>query len=221
MATNAILLTIGQYGDAPCYVSQLPLDDGADPRQIEKYVGSEEAKRHADRPPHKYVERYLDIDETIATGTRIYVFYLTALGLNEKPLLFPRSGSRFIFFPMGNHGSDRFLRERTEYGAGNRHLAAFECNFDGLWNSDLARLVRANGGDHNHSIRIPFYFNMVDEDLGAPPWVLPTHMKASRQPEHPGHHEHPHRDDHRAKEAEDTHGGVHPNPIAFFTAPSP
>lgn len=221
MASNPTKLRIGMDGDAPCYTYEDESEEGRPDERVRKFIGTPATSRpHAYRS--QYPERNLDIRETSKSGQSIYIFEVNMTGLGTTRIIFPTTGPRIIKFPMGFPKTDDFLVEEPSY-VQNEYQAAFSCDLDVLRASDIATLIRKNGDIHNHSIRIPFYFNFLDQYLGAAPWSIPTDKRSGHSHPH-GTHSHDRKDlEHSGRPGAhgrpdiDTHGGVHPNPLAFYS----
>jgi hypothetical protein len=155
------------------------------------------------RPP----EQHLDIIETRKSGVGLYIFLLNAPHNGKHRLGFLPTGPRFLTWPLNSSGTENFLREFVGFSKGDPRLAAFTCDLDLVSNSAAAASVRKS--QHPGGVYIPYYPNFIDPELGAAPWILESHPHA-RRPDSP-HHDagHPFR----------THGGVHPEPAAWFGVP--
>lgn len=86
----------------------------------------------------------------------------------------------------------------------------------------------ANSG-HASALKIPFYFNIVDSEMGFQPWLIDDHRyelsvgaRHFRNDRHEHEHDHDHDDDHEHKHSVWhkmlNHGGIHPpgNNLAYL-----
>ncbi|HYE27519.1 MAG TPA: hypothetical protein VEA61_04715 [Allosphingosinicella sp.] len=224
--TQVSLVKVGMQGDAPCYKyrDDLPVTGGDHVKAVADYLRS-----NPTRTPHPHngrPERFVDVKvKRAVTGNCLFVFELDLVGLNRKKLQFPEAGNKFIFFPTDYGAGTSFLLEKSSYDGGGRAWGAFSCDLDTLRGSALATRVKQFGGQHNHGIRVPFYFNFVDQDLLAPPWIVPdhevsrvaSHHAASGDGDHHPERPHVHPEDPGRRGAGATHGGVHPNSLAFLS----
>lgn len=227
--TKVSLVQVGMKGFAPChkYRDDLNVTSGDHIKAVTDYL-----RPNPTRTPHDHQnkpERFVDIKvKSTVTGNCMFVFELDLIGLNGKKIQFPEAGSKFIFLPLDYDMGAQFLIEKSSYDAGSRLWGAFSCDLDAVRGSDIATRIKNKGGQHKHGIRIPFYFNFVDQDLLGPPWVIPDHEVSHRHThadhessEDPKDHGHEHRPEGEADPADDTggatHGGVHPNSLAFIS----
>ena len=224
--TKVSLIQVGMNGHAPCYKYRDDLDvtNGEHVKAVYEYLRPNPARtahNHGQKP-----ERFLDIKVKYNVyGNCLFLFDLDLMGLNQKKLQFPKNGNKFIFLPINYGASAPFLEEVQSYDGGGELWGGFSCDLDILRASTLATGIKNFGGLHKHGIRVPFYFNFVDQDLLGHPWVVPDHPSTNftdHDPESPDSEEHGHEhrredEEHRQDTGGATHGGVHPSSLAFLS----
>ena len=192
------------YGDAHYKQTATAEVAAADAQtELEDHIGKGTWRGNAtshSRPPGRRFERLLDIKAV--EGDHLYAVHLDAVHDGRQRLAFATpSGTRPIMqIPLGVPGLDGVMRDvcHIEDTDGTPRWASFRLDTDEV-RRIAQELFEGRKDAPPGRIRVPFYFNVIDPELGVPPWIFEEHPR-------PGGGE-------RSAKAADnlvTHGGVHP-----------
>jgi hypothetical protein len=103
-----------------------------------------------------------------------FAFRLNALVGDTQRLLFAESGP-FVGLPLNSSSDGEFLAEFRTYEGEPRQWASLVCDLQAVRRSRLADQIRKLSAEHGEAplMKIPFWLNLVDPELGASPWAVP------------------------------------------------
>jgi hypothetical protein len=189
------------------YVGYNKSNDPDFEKEIEKFIknpgGNDPSKRptRIGKPGGKHDSSLSILAEP---GTNRYAF-VPASGARAA---FDKNVENIFAIPTIGDFPDNLITDIWRTQIGGTEVGSFLFDTDAAKDSDLAKAVRTSG--HGWALKIPFYLNLVDTELGIPLWAIddfryhPLHqqtemMKAGNDDAHIF-----------------THGGIHPPGVASF-----